>query len=114
MMASMFGGGPAMFAKGWRIRMKASTIFARWGMVCEGASHTTRGLNVIAGERQEEAFHLLIADVRFEQSALAPYLHPSSAFVRLGLGKNAPMSVHVPFEFAKEIRPKDLDGRGRT
>ena len=83
--SGVFGVGPAELAVRRLIRVKALAIFARRGVVCQGASHTAGGLNVVARKHQEEAFCMLVADVGLEQSALSSYWDPSMAFIRLGL-----------------------------
>ena len=94
--------------------MEVPPVFARGGVIGEGASHTAGGLNVIGRERQEEALDGLVADIRFKQSTLPFDGDPAAPFVRLGFCDDAPVSAHIPFEFPEEIRAEDFDGSRRT
>ena len=103
----MFSVWTAKLAVGWCVGMKASPVFTRGGVVCEGASHTAGGLNVIGRERQEKAFGGLIADVGFKQPTFPLDGDPPASFVRLGLCEDAPVSTHVPLELSKKVRAED-------
>ena len=113
MLSCVFNIRSTVFAMCRRVRVKPAAVFSSWCVVCEGAGHTACGLNVISGKCQEETFNEFVADIRLEQSAFTPYWDPALTFVRLGLRKEAPVSVHVPFESVEEIRSQDLDRRSR-
>ena len=44
----------AEFTEGWFVWMKASTIFARCGVIGEGASHTASGVDVVTRQSHDE------------------------------------------------------------
>ena len=112
--ARVFYTCSAKFAVRRHFWVEAPSVFARGGVIGEGAGHTAGGLNVIGREHQEEALDGLVADVGFKQSTLPFDGDPTAPFVRLGFHDDAPMSAHIPFEFPKEIRAEDFDGSHRT
>ena len=110
----MLGLRSAGFAKGGFVWMEPLSIFARWGVICQGASHTANGRNVIPGQSHEESLACFVGDVGFEFPTSPFDWKPTAALVRMGCGESAPVSCHFPFELADEVRPQDLQGSGRA
>ena len=114
MVPGMLGLRSAGFAKCGFVRMESLSIFARRGVICQGAGHTANGRYVIPGQSREESLARLVGDVGFELPTSPFNWEPAAALVRMGRGENAPVSCHVPFELADEVRLQDLEGSGRA
>ena len=112
--SGMLGIRSASFAEGGFVWMEPSSIFASRGMVCQSASHTANGSDVIPGQRHEEVLACFIGDVGFELPASPFDWKPTAALVRMGCGENTPVSCHFPFELADKVRPQDLQRSGRA
>ena len=100
----MLGKRPAVLAVSGFRWMKASAMFARWCVVGDGVGHTANGPDIITGQSHEKSSTRLISNVRLEIPTFPLYWEPVTPFVRLGLGKDAPVSCHVPFELVDKVR----------
>ena len=114
MVSGMLGLRSAGLAEGGFVWMEAPPVFARRGVICQGASHTANGRYIIARQSHEEGFARLVSNVGFEFPTSPFDWEPAAAFVRLGRGKGTPVGRHVPFELADEVRPQDPEGSGRA
>ena len=112
--SGMLGLGSAGLAESGFVWMEPSSIFARRGVVCQGASHTANGRYIIPGQSREEGLARLVNYVGFEFPTSPFDWEPAAAFVRMGCGKNTPVGRHIPFELADEVRPQDFEGSGRA
>ena len=97
-----------------QFRMKSFAVFAHRGMVCSGVGHAAHGFDIVTGQVEEETVMGLVDNVWLEEPTLISYRHPSAAFVRLGICKNAPMARHIPFELVEEVQAEDANRDGRT
>ena len=112
--SGMLGLRSAGLAECGFVRMELLSIFARRGVICQGAGHTANGRYVIPGQSREESLARLIGDIGFELPTYPFNWEPAAALVRMGRGENAPVSCHVPLELADEVQPQDLEGSGRA
>ena len=104
MVSRMLGKRSAVFAVSGFCWVKALAVFARWCVVSDSAGHTANGPDLIAGQSHEKSFTRLISNVRLEIPTFPSDWEPVTPFVRLGLGKDAPVLRHVPFELIDEVR----------
>jgi hypothetical protein len=68
--AHVLGIWSAVFAVCWEARMKSFVVFARGGVICDGAGHAAHGFDIIARHIQEEAMPRFVDDVWFEEPTL--------------------------------------------
>ena len=81
----------ACWAGGVEVRMEACAVFARWGMVREGASHTTERLDIIPGDVVEEVSRRFITNGGFENFLLMAYWKPLTSPEASRREENAPV-----------------------
>ena len=74
----------AMVAVGGKVGVESLSVFTRWGMSGDGASHAANGLNIVAGHGNKEGFRLFVTNIRLEYPPFPLYWEPSVSFVHLG------------------------------
>ena len=84
MLLSVRGVWSAMVAVSSEARMETLSVFTRWGMSGDGASHAANGRNIVARHGNKERFCMFVTDVGFEYPLLPSYWEPTVSFVRLG------------------------------
>ena len=67
-----------------KVWVESFVVFARMGMISDGAGHAAHGLDIVARHGHKELSTSLIYYIRLEEPTFLPYRKPIVAFVHLG------------------------------